>query len=465
MTEGLIIDCFAGGGGASTGIEQALNRPVDIAVNHDPKAIAMHRANHPDTYHVTEDIFSADLKGIVGGRSVSLMWASPDCTSHSRAKGGTPRKSGLRMLPWAVHKHASDLLPNVIIMENVPEIQKWGPIGDDGLPVKEREGETYAAFVAAMKHLGYAFESRELAACDYGAPTTRRRWYAILRRDGKPAVWPSPSHGDGLFGDMYKTAAECIDWSDLGTSIFGRKRPLAEATNRRIARGIVKYVLSDDPKPFIVPIGYGERTGQLPRVNSIEEPLGTIVAQGTKHYLCTAWLSKYYGGVVGQSVDDPLHTITACGGAHFGLVACHLSKFYGTSIGQHPCDPMAAITAGGNHIGLVAAFLTKYYGSGTGQRADEPVGTVTTKDRFGLVTVKIDGASYALSDILLRMLKPKELLVAQGFPNQYVIDQYDDGKPVAATQQVKMIGNSVSPPVARALVEANCVDARMMEVA
>ena len=465
MNDGLIIDCFAGGGGASTGIEQALGRPVDIAVNHDPRAIAMHKANHPATYHVTEDIFTADLHSLVAGRHVSLMWASPDCTSHSRAKGGKPRESGLRMLPWAVHKHAADLLPNVIIMENVPEIKKWGPLCDDGRPIKDHEGDEYAAFVASMRGLGYTFECRELVACDYGAPTTRRRWYAILRRDGKPAAWPHPTHGDGLFGKPYRTAAECIDWSDLGTSIFERKKPLAEATNFRIARGIAKYVMAGDPKPFIVPIGYGERPGQAPRVNSIGDPLGTVVAQGTKHYLCSAWLMKYYKGVTGQSLDGPLHTITACPGAHFGLVACHLSKFYGTSTGQSLNDPVPAITAGGNHIGLVAAFLTKYYGTGTGQTTNDPLGAVTTKDRFGLVSVRINGDDYALADISLRMLKPSELMIAQGFPDWYVIDHYDDGEPVPTTQQVKMIGNSVSPPVARALVEANCASMKMLEVA
>lgn len=453
---GIVVDCFAGGGGASTGIEQALGRPVDIAVNHDPRAISMHKANHPRTMHLTEDIFAVDLEKHVDGRHVSLMWASPDCTSHSKAKGGQPRISGLRMLPWAVHKHAAAVKPDVLIMENVAEIKKWGPLDEGGRPIKQREGEEYAAFVSAMKRLGYTFESRELVACDFGAPTTRRRWYAVLRRDGKPTVWPEPTHGDGLFGEPYRTAAECIDWSDLGTSIFERKKPLAEATNRRIARGIAKYVLSGDPKPFIVPIGYGERDGQAPRVNSIDAPLGTVVAQGTKHYLCTAWMQKYYGGVVGQGCDEPLHTITACSGAHFGLVACHLSKVYGTSTGQQIGFPIASVTAGGNHIALVSAFLTKYYGTGTGQRSDAPLGAITTKDRFGLVTVRLDGERYALADISLRMLKPRELMAAQGFPDWYVIDRYDDGSAVSAAQQVKMIGNSVVPAVARALVEANC---------
>lgn len=186
----MIIDCFAGGGGASTGIEAAMKRPCDIAVNHDPKAISMHKANHPLTHHVTEDIFKADLKRLVDDRPVEMMWASPDCTHHSRAKGGKPRENGLRILPWAVHKHAREILPDVIFLENVPEIQKWGPLGSDGRPIKAREGEEYRRFVDAMGELGYQFDCRELSACDFGAPTTRKRWYAVLRRDGLPIRWP-----------------------------------------------------------------------------------------------------------------------------------------------------------------------------------------------------------------------------------------------------------------------------------
>ena len=307
---GKVVDCFAGGGGASTGIEAALGKPCDIAVNHDPKAIAMHRANHPRTHHVTEDIFEADLRHLVGDEPVDVMWASP---SHSRAKGGAPRLSGLRMLPWAVHKHASEIKPNVIFMENVAEIQKWGPLGSDGRPIKAREGEEYNRFVEAMGELGYTFECRELSACDYGAPTTRRRWYAVLRRDGLPTRWPEPTHGDGLFGEPYVPVSECIDFSDTGESIFGRKRPLAEATMRRIARGLRKFVL-DDPEPFLVQIGYGERPGQAPRIGSVREPLGTVVAQGVKHYLCTPFVTKFYGTNTGHRVDEPLHTITASSG-------------------------------------------------------------------------------------------------------------------------------------------------------
>lgn len=450
----MTIDCFAGGGGASTGIEAAIERPCDIAVNHDPKAIAMHRANHPQTRHMTEDIFEVDLKPHVDGREVGLMWASPDCTHHSRAKGGKPREQGLRMLPWAVHKHAKDLLPKVICLENVPEIQKWGPLGADGRPIKSREGEEYKRFVDAMGELGYAMESRELAACDFGVPTTRKRWYAVLRRDGKSIRWPEQTHGDDLFHKPYVPASSCIDFADTGTSIFDRKKPLAEATMRRIARGLKKFVL-DDPSPFLVQIGYGERKGQAPRINSVHEPLRTIVAGGCKQALCTPTLAKFYGGVTGHRVDQPLGTITCCSGGHYGLVSAFLTKYYHTTTGQPLTEPMHTITTSPGHFGLVSAFLVKYYGTGVGQSVKEALGTVTTKDRFGLVTVDIEGETYAISDIHLRMLKPEELKRAQGFPRDYIIDRYDDGRPVPMTQQVKMIGNSVVPKMAECIVRAN----------
>ena len=244
----MIIDCFAGGGGASVGIEMALGRPVDIAINHDPDAILMHKTNHPDTLHLTEDIFKVDLKKYVKGRHVSLMWASPDCTSHSKAKGGKPRERGLRILPWAVYKHAKAILPDVILMENVEEIQQWGPLDADGHPIKERRGEDYQKFITAMKSLGYVFDCRELVAADYGAPTTRKRWYAIFRRDGREIVWPVPTR----FKDRaprWKACGDYIDWSDLGRSIFDRKKPLADATMKRIANGIRKYII-DNPSPL-----------------------------------------------------------------------------------------------------------------------------------------------------------------------------------------------------------------------
>lgn len=360
MNDEIIIDCFAGGGGASVGIEMALGRPVDIAINHDPDAILMHKTNHPDTLHLTEDIFKVDLQKYVKGRNVALMWASPDCTSHSKAKGGKPRKKGLRILPWAVFKHARTILPDVIIMENVEEIQQWGPLDSEGHPIKERKGEEYKKFITAMKSLGYEFESRELVAADYGAPTTRKRWYAVFRRDGKKIVFPEQTHyKDGI--PKWKECGNYIDWDELGKSIFDRPKPLADATMKRIANGIRKYVI-DNQTPYIVR-----------NENAV-------------------------------------------------------------------------------------AFLIKYYGTGCGQELAEPLATITTKDRFGLVNViiEIDGEKYIIKDIFLRMLRPEELKVMQGFPEDYIIDRDYLWRKYPISKQVARIGNSVVPIMAQKLVEANC---------
>ncbi len=430
MTEGIIIDLFAGGGGASVGIEMALGREVDIAINHDPQAIRMHKTNHPNTLHLTEDVFKVDLKKIVGDRHVSLMWASPDCTSHSKAKGGQPRNKGLRILPWAVFKHARLIKPDVIIMENVEEIQQWGPLDENGHPIKARMGESYNQFMDAMKSIGYKFESRELVAANYGAPTTRKRWYAIFRRDGKPIVWPTQTH----FENGSPKWLECgsfIDWSDLGKSIFGRKKPLAEATQRRIANGIKKYIV-DNPNPYIV-----------------------------KDKAAIAYMIQYHGEQKagdsrGQRLDEPIKTIDTSN--RYGLVTAFITKFYKTGIGQGCDEPLHTITTSKGHFGLISAFLVKYYGVGCGQTLDYPLATITTKDRFGLVNVAIDieGEKYAISDILLRMLNPEELKLMQGFPKDYIIDRDYDWNNYPKSEQVARIGNSVVPVMAKALVEANC---------
>lgn len=431
--KGLIIDCFAGGGGASVGIEMALGRPVDIAINHDTEAIRMHKVNHPNTLHLTEDIFKVDLDRYVGGRHVALMWASPDCTSHSKAKGGQPRKKGLRILPWAVYKHARKILPDVIIMENVEEIQQWGPLDDTGHPIKERAGEDYNKFISAMKSLGYEFDSRELVAADFGAPTTRKRWYAVFRRDGKPITWPEQTHSKEAAGGL-KQWEECgiyIDWSDLGKSIFDRKKPLAESTMKRIANGYVKYVVNN-PHPYIV-----------------------------KNKEAYAFLIQYHGeqnerDARGQKLTEPIKTIDTSN--RYGLVTAFVTKFYKTGIGQACNEPLHTITTSPGHFGLITAFLIKYYGSGCGQTIREPLGTITTKDRFGLVSAvtEIKREKYILRDISLRMLKPEELKVMQGFPKDYIIDRDYNWKRYPISEQVKRIGNSVVPIMAQKLVEANC---------
>lgn len=427
---GIIIDCFAGGGGASVGIEMALGRSVDIAINHDPEAIRMHKVNHPNTLHLTEDIFKVDLQKYVEGRHVALMWASPDCTSHSKAKGGQPRSKGLRILPWAVYKHAKTLLPDVIIMENVEEIQQWGPLDADGHPIPERQGEDYRRFITAMIALGYDFDSRELIAADYGAPTTRKRWYAIFRRDGKPISWPDQTHSKtGNCFPKWKACGDYIDWSDLGKSIFDRKKPLAEATMKRIANGVKKYII-DNPHPYIV-----------------------------RNDKAIAFMIQYHGETRagdsrGQLLSEPIRTIDTSN--RYALVTAFITKFYKSGIGQGCNEPLHTITTSPGHFGLVCAFLIKYYGGGCGQTIDRPLDTITTKDRFGLVTVLIGGEQYVIKDIFLRMLKPSELKIMQGFPEDYIIDRDIDWKPYPLKEQVARIGNSVVPVMAQKLVEANC---------
>lgn len=428
---GIIIDCFAGGGGASVGIEMALGRQVDIAINHNPEAIRMHKVNHPDTLHLTEDIFKVNLKKYVGGRKVALMWASPDCTSHSKAKGGKPREKGLRILPWAVYKHAKAILPEMIIMENVEEIQQWGPLDEAGHPIKERRGEDYKKFIKAMNSLGYIFECRELIAADYGAPTTRKRWYAVFRRDGRPIYWPEQTHYKDR-NPRWKPCGDYIDWSDLGKSIFDRKKPLADNTMKRIANGIRKYVI-DNPSPYIV-----------------------------RNKAAVAFLIQYHGEMKagdsrGQVLTEPIKTIDTSN--RYGLVTAFITKFYKTGIGQGCEGPLHTITTSPGHFGLVSAFLIKYYGSGENcQGLDRPLGTITTKDRFGLVNVLIEiaGEKYILKDIFLRMLKPEELKLMQGFPADYIIDRDIAGRPYPIKEQVARIGNSVVPVMAKKLVEVNC---------
>lgn len=431
--DNLIIDCFAGGGGASVGIEMALGRQVDIAVNHDPQAILMHKTNHPDTLHLTEDIFKVGLKKYVGNKHVSLMWASPDCTSHSKAKGGQPRKKGLRILPWAVYKHAKAILPDVIIMENVEEIQQWGPLDDSGKPMPERKGEDYQKFIFSMKSLGYEFDSRELVAADYGAPTTRKRWYAIFRRDGKDIVWPEPTNSKGGVNGLglWKQCGDYIDWSDLGKSIFDRKKPLAEATMRRIANGYVKYVVNN-LNPYIV-----------------------------RNKGAVAFLIQYHGEQKagdsrGQFLTEPIKTIDTSN--RYGLVTAFITKFYKSGTGQGCDEPLHTITTSPGHFGLISAFLIKHYGTGCGQELSSPLGTITTKDRFGLVNVitDIDGKKYILKDIFLRMLKPEELKLMQGFPKDYIINRDYKWNPYPIKEQVARIGNSVVPIMAQRLVEVNC---------
>ena len=595
----LVVDLFAGGGGASTGIEQAIGRHVDIAINHDPEAVSLHEANHPQTRHFVSDVFEVDPLVVTDGQPVGLLWASPDCKHFSKAKGGKPVSKKIRSLAGVVIKWVKALKPTnchprIIHLENVEEFQTWGPLvkreitttdacGNTVVSMAEypcplRKGQTFKRWVSTLRSLGYQVEWRELRACDYGAPTIRKRLFLVARRDGMPIVWPEPTHGahDSLPVKQkklkpWRTAAECIDWSVTAPSIFERSKPLADATCRRIAKGIMRYVVNsadpfivtnttghpgakiteplrtvttgghhalvapfltehanashqrtfpaDEPlrtqvaqvkgghfalvAPTLVQTGYGEREGQAPRALDIGKPLGTVVA-GQKHALVSAFLAKHYTGVVGsdlaapmgtattvdhhslvaahlvhlghgegkdgtkrfshgiRDVGQPLNTVTAQG-MPAGVVTSHMVKLRGDNVGSAAGEPLHTISAQGTHHGEVRAFLIKYYGTDQDPALREPLHTVTTKDRFGLVTIK--GQDYAIVDIGLRMLTPRELYRAQGFPEAYAIDKGADGRPLTKTAQVRMCGNSVCPPLARALVAANYVEAEEMRVA
>lgn len=456
----IIVDNFAGGGGASTGIEMATGLSVDIAINHDPAAIAMHKANHPDTEHYCESVWDVDPVKAVKGRKVGLAWFSPDCKHFSKAKGGKPVEKKIRGLAWIAVKWAIAVKPRVIMLENVEEFKTWGPLNENGYPDEAQKGKTFQSFVKALKSLGYQVEFKELRACDYGAPTIRKRLFMIARCDGNPIVWPKPTHGNPNSLEVqagklkpWRTASEIIDWSIGTPSIFDRKRPLSDNTLRRIARGIQKFVI-ENKRPFLIQTGYGERKGQLPRVLDLEKPLGTIVST-CKHALVNPVLIQMgYGDPEGKRVLDlkkPLGTITA-GGNKFGLATAFVAQHFGTSTGHEIEKPLNTITAV-NKASLVTAFLTKYYGADTGQKIDEPLHTITTKDRFGLVTIQ--GKDFQIVDIGMRMLQPHELFAAQGFPNNYIINRDYTGKTYPKTAQVARCGNAVPPPFADALVRAN----------
>jgi len=485
---GLVVDLFAGGGGASVGIEAALGRPVDIAINHDPVALAVHKANHPATRHLEADIWEVKPREATGGRPVALLWASPDCTHFSVAKGDVPRKQEIRSLAWAVVRWAAAVQPAVIILENVSEFRSWGPLGKDGRPVKNRMGATFLRWRAKLQKLGYAVDFRIIDAARHGAPTRRRRLFIVARRDRLPICWPLPSHGPGLL--PVRTAAECVDWSLPCPSIFERKRPLAEKTLWRIAQGIRRFVL-ENPSPFIVkfrhdskgaslaepmptvtagsgrpdrPAGaghalglvaptliqtsWGEREGQRPRYLDLHQPLGTVVAQGQKHALVAAFLAKHFGGVVGQKVSSPTSTITSKD--HHSLAAATLVQFNHNNAPVDVEKPLPTVVSN-NHMAEVRAFLTTYYGEGSvGQKVDAPMRTVTAKHRLGLVTV--EGADYQIVDIGMRMLEPHELLRAQF--GRFAED-FDLTAARTKAGKVRLIGNSVCPEVAEAVVGAN----------
>lgn len=348
------------------------------------------------------------------------------------------------------------------MLENVEEFKTWGPIVD-GKPCPERKGKTFQSFVRALERQGYKVEFKELRACDYGAPTIRKRLFMVARRDGLPIVWPTPTHGKPDSPEVksgklepWRTASECIDWSIPCPSIFERKKPLAENTLKRIAKGIQKFVIESD-KPFIVsevtPFITEHANASSQRNMAFNEPLRTQCAgvKGGHFALVSAFLAKHYTGVVGAPMDTPTPTVTTVD--HNALVTSHLIKMRGTNIGHGADEPAHTITAGGLHLGEVRAFLLKYYGTNIGHPADQPLQTITTKERFGLVTIR--GVDYQIVDIGMRMLQPRELFKAQGFADDYIIDVDPSGKPISKNKQVARCGNAVPPPFAKALVEAN----------
>jgi DNA (cytosine-5)-methyltransferase 1 len=473
---GLVIDNFAGGGGASTGIELGLGRPVDIAVNHDPEAVAMHDINHPHTRHFCESVWDIDPRVIVDGRPVDLAWFSPDCKHFSKAKGGQPVKKEIRGLAWVAIRYAATVKPKVIMLENVEEFVTWGPITAEGRPCPKNKGRTFTSFVNALKRNDYQVEWKELRACDYGAATIRKRLFMICRRDGLPITWPAPTHGDPASpavksGQLkpWRTAGDIIDWSIPCPSIFDRKKPLAEKTQIRISRGLKRFV--DCQTPYIVNrqahFITEHANGSSQRNMPLGQPLRTICAEvkGGHFALVTAFLAKHYGGNYtgpGSSMTAPLSTVTTVD--HNALVTAHIQRDFGNSIGHAADEPLHTITAGGGgKSALVQAFLIKYYGTGDGQTLDDPLHTITTVDRMGLVMVR--GEPWRIVDIGMRMLQPHELFAAQGFPADYIHDRLADGTRLSKKAQVRMVGNSVCPPVAAALVAANLSVQQRSEVA
>lgn len=514
-TTGIVVDVFAGAGGASCGIRAALGREIDCALNHDPQAVEVHEVNHPETRHFCADAVEAAPLDVTGGRPVELAWFSPDCTHHSRAKGGKPRDKNIRALAWVVVRWAKEVRPRVIMLENVPEFEDWGPLDDRGRPCRPRKGETFCAWVDALRDEGYAVEWRVLCAADYGAPTIRKRLFLVARCDGEPVRWPDPTHAPrdraALLGlEPWAAAAGCIDWTLPVQSIFlspeearkaGVRRPLAEATMRRIAVGLRRFVIEAerpfivqtghqthdggkvrDPSeplstvvtknehcvvsPTLVQTGYGEREGQAPRALDLGRPMGTLVGGGCKQAVVeaklAAFLAKHYGGVFGHGLDRPAGTITATD--HHGPVAAHLVKLRGMGGWKDPAAPMDTVCAQAPTFGVVAselaradvagrseavsAFLVKYYGAATAQDCRDPLGTATARARFGLVLV--DGVPHRIVDIGMRMLQPEELLRAQFGP-------YATGYRLLGSKarRIHAIGNSVPPQVAEALVRAN----------
>lgn len=574
----IIVDNFAGGGGASTGIEIATGMAVALAVNHDPAAILMHKTNHPYTEHFQASVWDIDPKAVCRGRPVGLAWFSPDCKHFSKAKGAALVDRKIRGLAWITLRWAAEVRPRVIILENVEEFQTWGSVRK-GKPVKKLAGTTFRKFISQLEALGYTVEFRELIAADYGAPTSRKRFYLIARCDGKPIVWPKPTHSktgaDGL--PKWRSAAEIIDWSLPCPSVFASKaeimeryglkavRPLAKNTMRRIIRGVDKFTIRSG-KPFIVQqkfqnaaqdiekplttvtaVGAHElckpllapvtvtntsnsvgatvgepvhtvttagnqmlvtpslvsigQTGGGDRIRDLREPVPTTVSKqeaclvapsliqyhteqaesvrasglgapintvdaSNRYGLTCANLVEYYTGGRPLDVNDPMHTVTSHD--REAVVAAHVVKFKGDNVGTPPSEPLQTVTASagkeracsGGTFAVCRAHLAKIRsGDDLGHwpeiRAllNEFCGYTLAEDE--VLLLEIGGALYYIADIGLRMLSPRELYNAMGFPPDYIIDRDYLGNEYRKSAQVARCGNAVCPPVASALVRAN----------
>lgn len=510
----IIVDNFAGGGGASTGIELATGFPVAIAINHDPDAILMHKTNHPYTEHLQASIWDVDPFQVCAGRPVGLAWFSPDCKHFSKAKGAALVDRNIRGLAWIVLRWAGTVRPRVIILENVEEFVTWGPVRK-GKPVKAKAGQTFKKWVTQLSDLGYEIEHRELVAADYGAPTTRKRFVLIARCDGQPIVWPERTHAPRDSEDVksgkylpWRSAAEIIDWSVPMYSIFATKqeikekygvnavRPLADNTMRRIIRGVDKFTIRSG-KPFLVSgnaanlIQYHTEQTESVRANGLDVPINTVDASN-RYGLTCANLVEYYGNGVPLDISEPMHTVTAHD--REAIVSAHIHKYFDggyKGCGDRADAPLSTVTAMPRH-GVCAAHVVEFKGQDIGQNPDKPLRTITASagefadcraemikaggSELGhwpevrallnrhcgyemaddeILLLEIDGVHYFIADILLRMLTPRELYNAMGFPPDYIIDRDYLGNEYGKTKQVARCGNAVCPPMAEALVRAN----------
>lgn len=478
----IIVDNFAGGGGASTGMELAAGRPVAIAINHDPAAILLHRTNHPYTEHLQASVWDVDPVAVCRGRPVGLAWFSPDCKHFSKAKGKALLDRNIRGLAWIVLRWAALVRPRVIMLENVEEFQTWGPVRK-GKPVKQKAGQTFRKWKQQLSDLGYAIEHRELVAADFGAPTTRKRFCLVARCDGQPIVWPEPTHAPRDSEEVragkrkpWRSAAEIIDWSVPGYSIFATKqeiwdtfgvkavRPLAPNTMRRIIRGVDKFTIRSG-KPFVVECGkaanliqYHTEQSEKVRGQGMEEPIMTVDSSN-RYGLTCANLVEYYTGGRPLDVDTPLHTVTSHD--REALVSAHVVKFKGQEIGTSPAEPLptACAKSGSGGFARCCAVLVKADGRGLGhwpkirELLNEHCGYSLAWD--DLILLLVGGVWCFIADITLRMLTPRELYNAMGFPADYIIDHDWTGREYKKSDQVARCGNAVCPPLAEALVRAN----------